>query len=304
MEKKCKIANISEQIVESYKLEAGVNHIDSENLPSKGSIANICQDLLQLLFPGYLDSITINREELYITTHARVASLVKRLLSETQKAIYSIKNNQAQKINHNDAENYLDIVCKFMVCIPEIRSILKTDIQAAYEGDPAAKSFDEIILAYPCIEAIAIQRLAHVLYKEKVPLIPRMMTEWTHSITGIDIHPGAKIGKYFFIDHGTGVVIGETCEIGKHVKLYHGVTLGARSFEFDKDGKIVKGRKRHPQVEDNVTIYPNATILGGKTVIGSGSTIGANVFIMESVSSNTLIAKDSKSDGYRLLVKK
>jgi len=167
--------------------------------------------------------------------------------------------------------------------------VLLTDVEAAFEGDPASVDTDEIILAYPCIEAIAIQRAAHVLYRQNVPLIPRMMTEWAHSRTGIDIHPGAQIGSHFFIDHGTGVVIGETCVIGSHVKLYHGVTLGAKSFQKDEEGRILKGGKRHPDVEDHVTIYPNSTVLGGETVIGEHSTIGGNVFLQHSVPANSLV---------------
>jgi serine O-acetyltransferase len=167
--------------------------------------------------------------------------------------------------------------------------MLQTDVEAAYEGDPAARTRDEIILSYPFLEAIAIQRVAHFLYRQDLPLVPRMMTEWAHSQTGIDIHPGASIGSHFFIDHGTGVVIGETCRIGAHVKLYHGVTLGARSFAKDDSGRIKKGGKRHPDVEDGVTIYPNATVLGGETVIGRNSTVGGNVFLMHSVPPNSLV---------------
>jgi serine O-acetyltransferase len=178
--------------------------------------------------------------------------------------------------------------------LSEARELLRTDIGAAYEGDPAALYSEEIILSYPFIEAITIQRLAHVLYVAGAPIIPRMMTEWAHSGTGIDIHPGAKIGSHFFIDHGTGVVIGETCKIGNNVKLYHGVTLGARSFAKDEAGHIVKGGKRHPNVEDNVTIYPNSTILGGETVIGANSTIGANVFLMHSVTPDSLVVYEEK----------
>ena len=173
--------------------------------------------------------------------------------------------------------------------LPAIRALLQTDVEAAYEGDPAATTRDEIILSYPFLEAIATQRVAHLLYRAEVPLIPRMMTEWAHAKTGIDIHPGASIGSHFFIDHGTGVVIGETCRIGAHVKLYHGVTLGARSFAKDEQGRIKKGGKRHPDVEDHVTIYPNATVLGGETVIGRNSTIGGNVFLMHSVPPNSLV---------------
>ncbi len=173
--------------------------------------------------------------------------------------------------------------------IPSIRALLQTDVEAAYEGDPAARTRDEIILSYPFLEAVAIQRVAHLLYRSDIPLIPRMMTEWAHAQTGIDIHPGASIGSHFFIDHGTGVVIGETCRIGARVKLYHGVTLGARSFAKDESGRIKKGGKRHPDVEDGVTIYPNATVLGGETVIGRNSTIGGNVFLMHSVPPECLV---------------
>src|SRR5207237_10850262 len=184
------------------------------------------------------------------------------------------------------ADELLDF---FVSQLPAVRKMLWTDIDAAYEGDPAAKSFEEIVLAYPSIEAIAIYRMAHVLY-EKVPLIPRIMTEWAHSRTGIDIHPGARIGSHFFIDHGTGVVIVETTEIGARVKLYHAVTLGARSFQKDEHGKIKKGGKRHPTVEDDVTIYPGSTILGGETVIGARSTIGGNVFLVQSVPPDSLVS--------------
>ena len=175
--------------------------------------------------------------------------------------------------------------------IPAVRALLKTDVEAAYAGDPAARSLEEIVLAYPGLEAVAIQRVAHLLYRENVSLLPRMMTEWAHSRTGIDIHPGASIGSHFFIDHGTGVVIGETCEIGNRVKLYHGVTLGARSFQKGDKGEIIKGIKRHPKVEDDVVIYPNGIILGGDTVIGARSTIGANVFLMKSIPPDTLLVR-------------
>jgi serine O-acetyltransferase len=180
-------------------------------------------------------------------------------------------------------------VSKLFDELPAIRAMLQTDVEAAYEGDPAARTRDEIILSYPFLEAIAVQRVAHFLYRHEIPLVPRMMTEWAHVQTGIDIHPGAAIGSHFFIDHGTGVVIGETCRIGAHVKLYHGVTLGARSFAKDESGRIKKGGKRHPDVEDGVTIYPNATVLGGETVIGRNSTIGGNVFLMHSVPANSLV---------------
>ncbi len=173
--------------------------------------------------------------------------------------------------------------------IPHLREILQADMESAYNGDPAAKSKEEIIVSYPFVEAIAVQRLAHELYRKNVALIPRIMSEWAHSRTGIDLHPGAKIGSHFFIDHGTGTVVGETAIIGKHVKMYHGVTLGAKSTAKVEE---LRGKKRHPTIEDRVTIYPGATILGGDTVIGAGSTIGGNVFIMESVQPNSLVIYD------------
>jgi serine O-acetyltransferase len=177
----------------------------------------------------------------------------------------------------------------FLERLPELRKTLATDVQAAYDGDPACKSLDEVIFCYPGLEAITVYRLAHVLYELDIPFVPRMMTEWAHSRTGIDIHPGAKIGKYFFIDHGTGVVIGETTDIGEHVKLYQGVTLGALSFHTDGDGNLVRGQKRHPTLEDRVVVYANATILGGGTVVGHDAVIGSSVWLTQSVAPNTTV---------------
>lgn len=173
--------------------------------------------------------------------------------------------------------------------IDDIKSILNLDVQAAYEGDPAAKSFEEIMLAYPGFEAISIYRIAHAFYEENVPILPRMMTEYAHKNTGIDIHPGAKIGPYFFIDHGTGVVIGETCVIGEYVKLYQGVTLGAKSFAANPDGSLVKGIKRHPNLGNHVVVYAGATILGGNTFIGDGCVIGGNVWLTHSVEAGHMV---------------
>ena len=221
-------------------------------------------------------------------TGERIATLVETLVIEVAKTLRLREDENGE--HHNGLlQQARELVCRFLSDLPKIRRLLQADVEAAYEGDPAAKNFDEIILAYPCIEAIAIQRCAHCLYALDVPLIPRIMTEYAHSLTGIDIHPGAQIGTHFFIDHGTGVVIGETSVIGNHVKLYHGVTLGARNFPKDENGRIVKGNKRHPNVEDHVVIYPHATILGGKTVIGERSTIAANVFLRESVPPDSFV---------------
>jgi len=218
-------------------------------------------------------------------TSGRILSIVDRLRVEAFK---SLRLNEPECPSLRADQIVLHLVGE----LQPVRELLQTDVEAAYEGDPASTSYNEIIVSYPCVEAIAIQRLAHILYRDRLPLIPRIMTEWAHGRTGIDIHPGAEIGSHFFIDHGTGVVIGETCRIGCHVKLYHGVTLGARSFQKDDEGKIKKGGKRHPDVGDWVTIYPNATILGGETMIGSGTTIGANVFLMESVPPDSLVRNE------------
>jgi serine O-acetyltransferase len=177
----------------------------------------------------------------------------------------------------------------FLEQLPELRKLLALDVQAAMDGDPAVKSLDEVIFCYPGLEAVTVYRLAHLLHKLEVPLIPRMMTEWAHSKTGIDIHPGAHIGHHFFIDHGTGVVIGETCEIGNHVKLYQGVTLGALSFQTDSEGNLVRGAKRHPTIEDRVVIYANATVLGGMTVIGHDAVIGSSVWLTRSIEPHTTV---------------
>lgn len=278
--------DIVKVLLDSYQEIGGINHLDCGDLPSKNGIAALCEDLLCLLFPGFFDVEAIASSEISMRTSELVATIRERLVVEL-RSVLRVKNNG----NGDHTAKADGICCKFLTSLPDVRKLLQTDVQAAYEGDPAAKSYDEIILAYPGLEAIAIQRLAHILYREDVPLIPRMMTEWAHSKTGIDIHPGARIGSHFFIDHGTGVVIGETCIIGSRVKLYHGVTLGARSFTKDESGNIVKGIKRHPNVEDDVTIYPNSTILGGDTVLGARSTIGANVFLMQSVAPDTLVLR-------------
>jgi serine O-acetyltransferase len=273
------------RVLESYREIGGINNIDGSNLPSKRAIAQICEDFLQILFPGFHDEQPIATEEVDQITSKRILSVVERLQVEAFKSL-RLQEPDCPK------RRATEIVTHLIGQLTAVRDLLWTDVEAAYEGDPASRSFDEIIVAYPSVEAVAIQRIAHALYREELPLIPRIMTEWAHSRTGIDIHPGASIGGSFFIDHGTGVVIGETCRIGSHVKLYHGVTLGARSFQKDEDGKIKKGGKRHPDVEDWVTIYPNATILGGETIIGARTTVGANVFLMESVPPDSLVRNE------------
>lgn len=275
---------IVDDLLLSYQEVGGINRIDSANLPSRPGIASICEDLLQILFPGFLETEAIESENLDKDTSELLETIFFSLNKEINRSLRLLGDEESQ------SKDSSKLASNFLSELPKIRSLLRTDVEAAYEGDPAAQSFEEIILAYPSLEAIAVQRMAHVLYNLGIPLIPRMMTEWVHSKTGIDIHPGATIGSHFFIDHGTGVVIGETCEIGSHVKLYHGVTLGARSFQKDNEGNPIKGIKRHPNVEDYVVIYPGATILGGETVIGARSTIGANAFIMNSIDEDSLVA--------------
>jgi serine O-acetyltransferase len=273
------LASITEKILASYKSVGGMNNIDGSNLPSKRALATICEDLLQLLFPGFHDQDPIHSKDLRHVTGHRIYSIADRLKNEVCKSLRlgepSCPDAKAEQM-----------VTQFLDALPFARQQLQTDIEAAFSGDPAAGSFDEVILSYPYLEAIAIQRCAHLLYCHQLPLIPRMMTEWAHSRTGIDIHPGAHIKSHFFIDHGTGVVIGETSVIGCHVKMYQGVSLVARSLA---GGQQLKGKKRHPTVEDHVTIYAGTTIIGGDTVIGEGSTIGANVFLTHSVPARSLV---------------
>jgi serine O-acetyltransferase len=275
------------QLLDSYERVGGLNNRDSHNMPSKRAVGQICEDLLQLLFPGFHDEDAVQHGSLADLTTERLARVMARLSDQVRK---SVRIGNPKKPTGKTPP----IIEEFCQTLPAVRELLRTDIEAAFEGDPAALLREEIIVSYPFIEAIGIQRLAHCLHESGAPVVPRMMTEWAHGRTGIDIHPGASIGTHFFIDHGTGVVVGETCEIGNHVKLYHGVTLGARSFAKDGAGHIVKGGKRHPKVEDNVTIYPNSTILGGETVIGANSTIGANVFLMQSVPPHSLVVYEEK----------
>lgn len=280
--------HLLQPILDSYRESGGINHVDRSNLPSKNAVAALSENLLHLLFPGFFSDEAVSSQELPEAAQEIIDQIALQL--ETAIAV-SLRIREETRSEEQLRADATAITERFFVGIPTVRALLKTDVEAAYAGDPAARSLEEIVLAYPGLEAVAIQRVAHLLYKEQVPLLPRMMTEWAHSRTGIDIHPGAAIGSHFFIDHGTGVVIGETCLIGNRVKLYHGVTLGARSFQKDEEGAIVKGLKRHPHVEDDVTIYPNGIILGGDTTIGARSTIGANVFLMKSVAPDTLLVR-------------
>ena len=282
-----KITELTDQLITSYANVGGINHLDGANLPSKSGIVGITTDLVQLIFPGFFNNKATHSSEIKMETALLMDAVAGRLEDEIIKSIsHNPPSEVADKSPRGAAK---ELTMQFLSELPSVREILTTDVNAAFDGDPAAKSKEEIIVSYPFIEAISVQRMAHVLYKAKVALLPRIMTEWAHTRTGMDLHPGAIIGHHFFIDHGTGCVIGETCEIGNHVKLYHGVTLGARS---TSGGQQLAGVKRHPTIEDHVTIYPGATILGGETTIGSHSTIGGNVFIMDSVKPNSLVIYD------------
>ena len=225
----------------------------------------------------------------------RVARLIALLRSAMYPHIFGTSSRRGSAASAIAVEETDTLILRFLEQIPEIKACLETDIQAAYDGDPAAMSCDEIMLAYPAFEAISIYRMAHRLYKMGIPMLPRMMTEYAHQLTGIDIHPGATIGNYFFIDHGTGVVIGETTTIGEHVKLYQGVTLGAKSFELDEHGNPVKGIKRHPDIGNHVVVYAGATILGGMTHIGDNCVIGGNVWLTHSIEAGrTVLAAEER----------
>jgi serine O-acetyltransferase len=281
------ITQLADQLLVSYAKMGGINHLDGKNLPSKTAITTITIDLLRLLFPGFFDEHTIHSSELKMEVVALMDSVSGRLEDEIYKSLeYAPPEGLAKKDLRPHAR---EVTLKFLSDLPLLRELLRTDVDAAYRGDPAALSQEEVIVAYPFVEAVAVQRLAHQLYQTKVPLIPRIMTEWAHARTGMDLHPGAKIGTHFFVDHCTGTVIGETTDIGNHVKLYQGVGLVARSLAA---GQQLRGKKRHPSLEDRVTIYAGATIVGGETVVGADSTIGASVFLTHSVPPHSLVVQD------------
>ena len=281
------VTQLTDQLLASYARVGGINHLDGKNLPSKTAVCSITVDLLRLLFPGFFHEQIIHSSELKVETTALMDSVLGRLEDEIYKSLeYRTPEGMTKKELRPAARA---ATLEFLSNLPRLRDLLQTDAEAAFNGDPAALSKEEIIVAYPCMEAVAVHRLAHELYKKQVPLIPRIMAEWAHTRTGMDLHPGARIGTHFFVDHCTGTVIGETCEIGNHVKMYQGVGLVAKSL---KAGQALRGQKRHPTIEDRVTIYAGATIMGGDTVVGEGSTIGANVFLTHSVPPGSLVLPD------------
>lgn len=273
------------RIVESYFSDERTQHIDREYLPSTAAIIEICNLLLEITYPGYFGRMGLTRHNIAYHVGEMLPRLWDLLSDQIQQCLCFEQERTGRMAEHGPAcrEQAMRLASEFLECIPEIRALLAEDVQAAYDGDPAAFSTAECILAYPAVFAISIYRYAHKLYQMEVPLMPRIMTEYAHRVTGIDIHPGARIGRSFFIDHGTGVVIGETTEIGDNVKLYQGVTLGALSFPKDERGRLLRGYKRHPTVGNNVTIYANAIVLGGETVLGDGCVIGGSVFLTRPV---------------------
>ena len=301
---RARIPQLTDRIVASYHDIGTINHLGHCPLPSTRAIVELAQSLKEILFPGYRRRENLNLDNVVYYVGDLVDALHDGLTEQIARALRfeaDILNPGCEKGRVSDFEMQAqEIAIQFLETLPDIRRTLATDVHAAHDGDPASKAPDEIIFCYPGVEAITIYRLAHELHTLGVPLIPRMLTEWAHSKTGIDIHPGAKIGQSFFIDHGTGVVIGETCEIAANVKLYQGVTLGAVSFPRDAEGKIIRGQKRHPTIEEGVVIYSNATVLGGATVIGANSMIGASVSIMnKKIAPNTLVTVEKPTLRFR-----
>jgi serine O-acetyltransferase len=286
------LPSVTRQIVQSYSDVGTINHLGHCPLPSYEAIAAIIADLTELIFPGYR-----RRQDLHVgNVEYYVGNLIDGLHDKLTTQIARALQHEAGASESCDEEADFEALgqaktMQFIQKLPELRRTLATDVQAAFDGDPAVTNFDEVIFCYPGLEAITVYRLANLLYHLEIPFVPRMMGEWAHNKTGIDIHPGATIGNYFFIDHGTGVVIGQTCEIGERVKIYQGVTLGAVSFKTDAEGKLLRGQrvKRHPTIEDGVVIYANATVLGGHTVIGRDAVIGSSVWITRSVAANTTV---------------
>ena len=277
-----KIEQVVDTILEDYRQGRDIDKIELFRKPDKDIVIDMIEKLRRIVFPGYF------REKAYrtYTPKHNLSMLIEDVLFNLTRQITLILQGQGMEeaVAAQQAET---VALAFFEQIPQVRAMVQTDLQASYDGDPAATGYAEIIFSYPGLYAITVYRLAHVLYTLKVPMLPRMMTEHAHSVTGIDIHPGATIGKFFFIDHGTGIVVGETTVIGENVKIYQGVTLGALS---TRGGQSLRGKRRHPTIEDNVTIYAGASVLGGDTVIGAGSVIGSNAFITHSVPPCTTVS--------------
>lgn len=317
--RKEQLPDLTNEIVSTYHEIGTINHLGHCPLPSYEVIVSALEDLKEIIYPGYRRRQNLHHGNIEYHVGYLVDGLHDKLTTQIARALQhearverdlncedqdssvspivsdGLENKTTTELNSKEVgpqdfeAKGQALAIEFLRKLPDIRRVLATDVQAAYEGDPACRNIDEVIFCYPGLEAITIYRLAHELYKQDVPFIPRMMCEWAHQQTGIDIHPGATIGKYFFIDHGTGVVIGETCQIGEYVKLYQGVTLGALSFPKDANGQLLRDQKRHPTIGDRVVIYASATVLGGKTIIGHDSVIGSSVWLTRSVRPKTTV---------------
>jgi serine O-acetyltransferase len=290
---KDQLPEITDRLVQSYDTVGKINHLDHCPLPRYDEVIAAIHELTEIMYPGYRRREGLHHGNISYYVGELVDRLHDRLTTQVGRALRHEAGATSDCSTQQDYEALGQAkTLQFLDRLPDVREILATDVQAAFDGDPACRTPDEVIFCYPGLEAITVYRLAHELHQLGIPFIPRMMTEWAHSRTGIDIHPGATIGEYFFIDHGTGVVIGETCEIGQHVKLYQGVTLGALSFATDDAGQLVRGTKRHPTIEDRVVIYANATVLGGRTVVGHDSVIGSSVWLTSSVGPHTTVVME------------
>jgi serine O-acetyltransferase len=290
------VEHLSRELLDSYLGDERARRIARRYLPSREAIVEILEGVLDLMYPGYFGRRDLDAENLGAYVRESLAALAPRIEREMEHCLCYGREQvgagpEADRPEFGEcAPRARELTEVFLGRLPEIRTLLVKDVQAAYDGDPAATNLDEVILAYPGVLAVSVYRIAHALYDLGVPMMARIMTEWAHSRTGCDIHPGARIGAGFFIDHATGVVIGETTDIGEGVKLYQGVTLGALSLPKDASGQIIRGNKRHPTVENGSTLYANATVLGGKTVVGADSVIGGSVFLTRSVPARSRVS--------------
>ncbi len=286
-----RIEQVVDAILEDYRGGRDIDKLEAYRRPDRDAVIDIIEKLRRIVFPGYF------REKNYRMYNAKhnLSMLIEDVMFNLNRQLTLVFESLGQPTQQAQ-EQAQQVSLDFFSRIPQVRATVQTDLEAAYEGDPAATDMAEIIFSYPGLFAITVYRLAHELYVLNVPMLPRIMTEYAHSVTGIDIHPGATVGKYFFIDHGTGIVVGETTVIGEHVKLYQGVTLGALS---TRGGQSLRGKRRHPTIEDNVTIYAGASVLGGDTVIGADSVIGSNAFITASIASNTTVSIKNQELQYR-----
>lgn len=291
MSKANELSALVDEMVASYRSDRRGQRINRRFTPSRDDIIEIIELLLQLFYPGYFGRRDVSDEDLAFHVGGLLSTLREKLARQIELCLCHDDEEDGTTVDvprcHHHATGRASA---FLAQLPALRATLLKDVQAAYDGDPAARNLDEVILAYPGLLAVTVYRVAHALHGLGVPLMPRIMTEWAHAATGCDIHPGATVGESFFIDHATGVVIGETSLIGDHVKLYQGVTLGALSIARDSAGRVIRGTKRHPTVEDNVTVYANATVLGGETVLGRGSVVGGSVFLTRSIGDGHKVA--------------